>query len=71
MSSFIDRAKDPKSRAFITAVLLSLLTEAVIHIGMNMGLLPITGVPLPFVSAGGSALIGTVISTAMVLNAKK
>jgi len=38
---------------------------------MNMGLLPITGVPLPLVSAGGSSLLATMISLGMVLGARK
>jgi len=67
----IEKAKDPSARAFTTGVFLVLLTETIIHIGMNMGLLPITGVVLPFVSAGGSALLGTTLSVAMCLNAKK
>lgn len=66
----VGKAKNPTARAFSTGVLLVLLSESIIHIGMNMGLLPITGVPLPFVSAGGSALVGTAMSVAMTLNAK-
>lgn len=38
------------------------------NIGMTMGLLPITGVPLPFVSYGGSALVTNFIAIAMLLN---
>ena len=38
------------------------------NIGMTMGLLPITGVPLPFVSYGGSSLITNFICIAMLLN---
>jgi len=38
------------------------------NIGMTIGLLPITGVPLPFVSYGGSSLITNGIAIAIVLN---
>lgn len=38
------------------------------NIGMTMGLLPITGVPLPFVSYGGSSMITNFICIAMLLN---
>ena len=38
------------------------------NIGMTIGLLPITGVPLPFVSYGGSNLITNGIAMAIVLN---
>ena len=37
------------------------------NIGMTMGLLPITGVPLPFVSYGGSSLITNFICIGMLL----
>ncbi len=33
-----------------------------INIGMNIGLLPVTGIPLPFVSAGGSSLIVSLLA---------
>ncbi|KKQ37692.1 MAG: Rod shape-determining protein RodA [Candidatus Woesebacteria bacterium GW2011_GWA1_37_7] len=67
----IKNAKDPVARAYSTGVFMVLFTEFFIHLGMNMGLLPITGIPLPFVSAGGSSLIGTVMMIAIALNSKK
>lgn len=38
------------------------------NIGMTMGLLPITGVPLPFVSYGGSSMLTNLIMIAILLN---
>ena len=38
------------------------------NIGMTVGLLPITGVPLPFVSYGGSSLLTNFIMIALLLN---
>lgn len=59
------------ARAFVSGVFLTLLAQITVHIGMNMGLLPITGLPLPLVSAGGSSLLGTAIMLGMVVSAKK
>lgn len=67
----IERAKSQAARAYVSGVFFVLFAESLIHVGMNMGLFPITGVPLPFVSAGGSALLGTMMSVAIALNAKR
>ncbi|MDP4437886.1 FtsW/RodA/SpoVE family cell cycle protein, partial [Lactiplantibacillus plantarum] len=37
------------------------------NIGMTIGLLPLTGIPLPFVSQGGSAIIGDFMGVGLVL----
>jgi len=42
--------------------------QAVVNMGAVIGLLPITGVPLPFVSFGGSSLVVTMIATGILLN---
>ncbi len=45
------------SRAFLGGAFLVLFSQTFVNIGMNLGVLPITGIPLPFVSAGGSSLV--------------
>lgn len=50
-------AKDNFPRLFAAGVAISLFSEIFINIGMNLGILPIIGISLPFVSYGGSALI--------------
>ena len=53
------RVNDPFRRLAATAITTWLVAQAVINIGGVVGLLPITGLPLPFISAGGSALVVT------------
>ena len=38
------------------------------NIGMNMGLLPVTGIPLPFISYGGSNMLATLATIGIVLS---
>ena len=45
-----------------------LLFHIVTNMGMTIGLMPITGVPLPLISYGGSSLLTTIISTGFLLN---
>ena len=47
----------------------TLLFQTVINIGMNLGIVPITGLPLPLISAGGSSLLETLISLGLAMGA--
>lgn len=51
-----------------TGVVAMILFHIVENVGMNIGLLPITGIPLPFISQGGSALLGNMIGVGLVLS---
>lgn len=45
-----------------------LLIHVIINIGMTLGLIPVIGVPLPFISYGGSSLVGNMIMVGLALN---
>lgn len=45
-----------------------MFVHVVINIGMTIGLIPVIGVPLPFVSYGGSSLVGNMIMVGLALN---
>jgi rod shape determining protein RodA len=49
-------------RLFASGFILILISQIFIHIGMNLGILPIIGIPLPLISYGGSNLITTFIA---------
>jgi rod shape determining protein RodA len=50
-------AKDDLGMYIAGGVFFFFFFHVVINIGMNIGILPVTGIPLPFVSAGGSSLV--------------
>lgn len=58
---YAQRSQDAYSFAMVLGVLFYFVFQSTLVIGMNIGLLPITGVPLPLVSAGGSSMIATMI----------
>jgi cell division protein FtsW len=60
------RVDDPFRRLAASAAVTWLVAQAVINIGGVVGLLPITGLPLPFISDGGSALVVTLAAVGML-----
>ena len=52
-----DKAKDAFTRIFGYCTAMCLAVHVVINIGMTIGLMPVIGIPLPFLSYGGSALL--------------
>ncbi|HTX83473.1 MAG TPA: putative peptidoglycan glycosyltransferase FtsW [Streptosporangiaceae bacterium] len=62
------RVPDTFSRLAAGSITVWLITQAVVNIGAVLGLLPITGVPLPLISAGVSSLIATLAALGMLLS---
>ena len=54
------------SRAYAVGLATLLFAEMTINIGMNVGFLPVTGLPLPFVSYGGSHTIATLLGIGLL-----
>ncbi len=62
------RTRDPFARLAAAGVTAWLLGQATVNIGAVVGLLPITGIPLPMVSFGGSALLPTLFAVGMLMS---
>ena len=62
------RVPDIFCRLAATAITAWIVVQAVVNIGAVIGVLPITGVPLPLVSAGLSSLLATLIALGMLLS---
>lgn len=62
------RTSDPFIRTASAAVVAWLLTQTLLNIGAVLQLIPITGVPLPLVSYGGSSLVPTLVALGMLMS---
>ena len=56
------QSRDDLSRFAIAGIFLMFFFQIVINIGMNIGILPVTGIPLPLISYGGSSLLTSSIA---------
>ncbi|MDO4376888.1 MAG: FtsW/RodA/SpoVE family cell cycle protein [bacterium] len=63
-------AKNKVDKCVVSGIISMLIFSQVQNIGMNIGLLPITGITLPFISYGGSSLISNAIAIGILLNIK-
>jgi cell division protein FtsW (lipid II flippase) len=61
-------AKDPFGRLVPVGLAGFIATQVIVNIGMNIGLLPIIGVTLPFMSYGGSSMITVWLMTGLILS---
>ena len=55
------RSRDPFGMMFATGLASMILFQVVVNLGMVIGIMPITGIPLPFISHGGASLISLAI----------
>jgi cell division protein FtsW len=62
------RAPDPFGMLLAAGITTWFIVQAFVNIGAVVGVLPITGVPLPFVSAGGSSLLASMAAAGLLLN---
>ena len=60
-----ERAPDPFAGIVVFGIFGAWFTHILVNIGMTVGVMPITGIPLPFLSYGGSFLLATYIALAI------
>jgi len=63
--------KDRMHKYIILGFVTMILYQQIQNMGMNIGLLPITGITLPFISYGGSSLLSYMFGIALILNYEK
>jgi rod shape determining protein RodA len=64
-------ARDPFGTMLAVGIVLMFFYQLVVNVGMTMGIMPVTGVPLPFISYGGSSLIINFFCVGLLLNIGK
>lgn len=69
ISTLFNKAFSTKNRAlflFTLGIAIQIWMQTFVNIGMNIGILPVTGIPLPFISVGGSSLMALLFSLGIV-----
>ena len=67
----INNESDDKVKLILVGIASIILFQTFIHIGVNVRLLPTTGMTLPFLSYGGSSIVSTSILSGIILNLTK
>lgn len=62
------RSSDALGRYICIGVFAYLLTHCILNIGMVTGVTPVIGIPLPFISAGGSSMLTSTVAVGLVLS---
>ncbi len=67
----INLVNEDLSKLILSGCISLILLQTFIHIGVNIRILPTTGMTLPFLSYGGSSIVGTAILSGLILNLTK
>jgi cell division protein FtsW len=67
MSSMVRKQADPFARLVTAGVMIWLIGQALVNIAVVLEVLPVLGVPLPFMSVGGSAMIASLVAVGIVM----
>ncbi len=62
------QARDKTGSIIGVGIVAMFLFHILENVGMNMGIMPITGIPLPFITSGGSSMIANLIAVGLLLN---
>ena len=62
------QTRDPFGRLLIVGLIAMLASHAIVNMGMVLGLMPVVGLPLPFMSYGGSWLMTCLVSIGIILS---
>lgn len=62
------QAQDRLGRLLATGVVALLFSHIFVNIGMNLGLMPVTGIPLPLLSYGGSSVVCSLVAAGLIQN---
>jgi len=62
------QASDPFGRLVAVGVVSWFAFQSFVNIGMTLGIMPVTGLPLPFVSYGGSSMFANLMAVGLLLN---
>lgn len=68
LKRIIERTADAFSRLFVVGVMAWLSTQAIINMGAMIGLLPLKGITLPFISYGGTSIVFVMAALGMVFH---
>ncbi|WP_457755351.1 FtsW/RodA/SpoVE family cell cycle protein [Thermovibrio ammonificans] len=69
--SIADRSDERVGRSMAIGLTLYLFLEAAVHIGVNLGVVPTTGITLPFMSMGGTSLVASFLAVGFLMNIAK
>jgi cell division protein FtsW len=64
----INASTDPFARITTAAIMVWIIGQALVNIGVVLGVIPVLGVPLPLISAGGTAMISSMFAIGIVLS---
>ncbi|MEO5510605.1 MAG: rod shape-determining protein RodA [Longimicrobiales bacterium] len=62
LAKLAERLSDPFGGIVVFGILGAWFTHVIVNVGMTLGVMPVTGIPLPFISYGGSFLLATYIA---------
>ena len=69
--SIANRVTDRNGKYLIFGLAIWIVFQSLLNIAVNIGLLPLTGITLPFISYGGSSMISLFIGAGLILNVSR